>query len=154
MASTKPTNLEETAELRNEGGSDVFTSTRHVNSNVSECKIKSKSSFLLHIFFSFHDKKVESTSDFKLKFWSNDDAPLIRPLLKTEPYIAPNKVQTSIGINHHQMDGYGGIACERITKISGRSSMQWMAGYAALIVSGGALFALLVKFKQPKKSSS
>ena len=82
-----------------------------------------------------------------MNFWSNDDAPIIRPLLKTEPHSAP-KVQTSIGVNHHQLDGYGGIACQKVTKISGRTSKQWMMGYAALILGGSAFFAALLKFKE------
>lgn len=83
-----------------------------------------------------------------MKFWSNDDAPLIRPLLKTEV----KKPMISVGVNSHQMDGYGGIACERVTKITGRSSRQWMLGYTALILSGSAVFALLLKYKQKSKS--
>lgn len=84
-----------------------------------------------------------------MKFWSNDDAPLIRPLLKTEPYSAPpkNHVEVSMGVNHHQLDGYGGIACKKVTTISGRTSKQWLSGFAALILSGSAVFALLVKYK-------
>ena len=94
---------------------------------------------------------LQNDTSFKLNFWSNDDSPLIRPLLKTEPYSAP-RVETSKGINTHQMDGYGGIACERITRISGRSGGQWLAGYALIILSGSAVFAMLTKFKDNKRS--
>merc|ERR1711997_33658 len=112
-------------ELRGEGGSDVFSSTRHVNPNANY-----------------------SSNDFKMKFWSNDDAPIIRPLLKTQPSSVAKEI--SMGVNHNQADGYGGIACKKITKISGRSQKQWIAAYAALILSGTAVFGLLVKYKKPK----
>merc|ERR1712129_384888 len=112
-------------ELRGEGGSDVFSTTRHVNPNANY-----------------------SSDEFKMKFWSNDDAPIIRPLLKTQPSSVSKEI--SMGVNHNQADGYGGIACKKITKISGRSQKQWMAAYAALIFSGTAVFGLLVKYKKPK----
>ena len=83
-----------------------------------------------------------------MKFWSNDDAPIIRPLLKTQPSSVAKEI--SMGVNHSQADGYGGIACQKVTKISGRSQKQWMAAYAALILSGTAIFGLLVKYKKPK----
>lgn len=95
--------------------------------------------------------QTQNTRDFKMKFWSNDDAPIIRPLLKTEPSSMP-RTEISMGVNNHKPDGYGGIACERITKISGRTGKQWLAGYAALILGSSALFAALLKFKQTKKS--
>merc|ERR1712086_144850 len=83
--------------LRGEGGSDVFSSTRHVNPNATQ-----------------------ASNDFKMKFWSNDDSPIIRPLLKTQPHSNTFKPEISMGVNHDQADGYGGIACKKITKISGR----------------------------------
>ena len=88
-----------------------------------------------------------------MNFWSNDDAPMIRPLLKTEPSSVSRPKEISLGINNHKPDGYGGIACERITKISGRSGTQWMAGYAALILGGAAVFGALLKYKSnsPRK---
>merc|ERR1712062_853525 len=92
-----------------------------------------------------------NTKDFKMKFWSNDDAPIIRPLLKTEPSSMP-RTEISMGVNSHKPDGYGGIACERVTKISGRTSKQWLAGYAVLILGAAGLSAALLKFKQTKKS--
>merc|ERR1712212_202734 len=113
--------------FRGEGGSDVFSSTRHVNPNATQ-----------------------ASNDFKMKFWSNDDSPIIRPLLKTQPHSNTFKPEISMGVNHDQADGYGGIACKKITKISGRTSRQWMGAYAALILSGSAIFGLLVKYKKPK----
>ena len=38
MSNVKPSNVDEVKELRNEGGSDVFTSTRHVNPNAVSFK--------------------------------------------------------------------------------------------------------------------
>ena len=64
--------------------------------------------------------------NFKLKFWSEDDSPpnWIRPNLKSES----NRPQVSMGVNTRILDGYGGIACERITKISKRSMLQTYLG--------------------------
>jgi len=139
-------------ELRGEGGSDVFSSTRHVNPNANQAEHsagernfwkKEKDSV------KFPDSRSNySSNDFKMKFWSNDDAPIIRPLLKTQPSSVAKEI--SMGVNHNQADGYGGIACKKITKISGRSQKQWIAAYAALILSGTAVFGLLVKYKKPK----
>ena len=84
-----------------------------------------------------------------MKFFTQDDAPIIRPLLKTKP----TGPQVSMGVNTRIFDGYGGIACERVTKVSGRSSFQTMAGFGLIILSGTALCALLVHFKAPKKSN-
>ena len=83
-----------------------------------------------------------------MKFFTQDDAPIIRPLLKSKP----TGPQVSMGVNTRIFDGYGGIACERVTKVSGRSSFQTMAGFGLIILSGTALCALLVHFKAPKKS--
>merc|ERR1712129_267295 len=113
-------------ELRGEGGSDVFSTTRHVNPNANQAEHRAG----------------------ERNFWKNDDAPIIRPLLKTQPSSVSKEI--SMGVNHNQADGYGGIACKKITKISGRSQKQWMAAYAALIFSGTAVFGLLVKYKKPK----
>jgi len=124
MSGQQAPNVRELSELQGEGGSDVFTSTRHVNNT------------------------NQGSSDFKLKFFTQDDAPIIRPLLKTKP-AGP---QVSMGVNTRIFDGYGGIACERVTKVSGRSSFQTMAGFGLIILSGTALCALLVHFKAPKKS--
>ena len=88
-----------------------------------------------------------------MNFWSNDDAPLIRPLLRTEPVGMPRK-EISVGINNHKPDGYGGIACERVTKISGRTGLQHMAGYAALVLGAGAVFAALLKFKDKSRKKN
>merc|ERR1711976_112035 len=122
----KETKINMKEALRGEGGSDVFSSTRHVNPNATQ-----------------------ASNEFKMKFWSTDDAPLIRPLLRTQPH-SLKKPEITMGVNQHHADGYGGIACERITKISGRTSQQWMAAYAALILGGSAIFGLLVKYRKPK----
>ena len=113
-----------------------------VGQNISLCH-------LTNIFFV--QLQGPNTKDFKMKFWSNDDAPIIRPLLKTEPSSMP-RTEISMGVNSHKPDGYGGIACERVTKISGRTSKQWLAGYAVLILGAAGLSAALLKFKQTKKS--
>ena len=89
-----------------------------------------------------------ASNDYKMKFWSNGDSPVIRPLLKTQPQRPQTEI--SMGVNQPQADGYGGIACKKVTKISGRTSKQWMAAYAALILGGSAVFGLLVKYKKPK----
>merc|ERR1712062_196463 len=108
MAGQNSPNLREISELQNEGGSDVFTSTRHINN-------------------------TENNSDYKLKFWTQDDAPIIRPLFKPE--------------------GYGGAGCERVTKLGARTTKQTYLGYGLLVLGSATVCALLVKMKQPKKSS-
>ena len=140
--------MEELKELHGEGGSDVFTSTRHVNPNAVSWSKYFSLSFDEYFFV---QSQGPNTKDFKMKFWSNDDAPIIRPLLKTEPSSMP-RTEISMGVNNHKPDGYGGIACERVTKISGRTSKQWLAGYAVLILGAAGLSAALLKFKQTKKS--
>jgi len=144
-------------ELRGEGGSDVFSTTRHVNPNANQAEHsagernwwkKEKDTDKSRDSRANSQNLNYSSNEFKMKFWSNDDAPIIRPLLKTQPSSVSKEI--SMGVNHNQADGYGGIACKKITKISGRSQKQWMAAYAALILSGTAVFGLLVKYKKPK----
>jgi len=132
MAGQNSPNLREISELQNEGGSDVFTSTRHINN-------------------------TENNSDYKLKFWTQDDAPIIRPLLKTER--TTNRLQhgkpaeISMGVNSFKPDGYGGAGCERVTKLGARTTRQTYLGYGLLVLGSATVCALLVKMKQPKKSS-
>ena len=92
-------------------------------------------------------------SDYKLKFWTQDDAPIIRPLLKTETNTLRGKpAEISMGVNNFKPDGYGGIACERVTKLGARTAKQTYLGYGLLVLGSATLCALLVKMKQPKKS--
>jgi hypothetical protein len=103
-----------------------------------------------HIFF----QKKTSSKAFKMNFWSTDDAPLIRPILKPELSKSPKSQQptaTMLSMSSRTLDGYGGIACERITTISGRTGRQWLAGYATIILGASAVFALLLKFKDNSK---
>merc|ERR1711936_496342 len=98
MTGQSSPNLREISELQNEGGSDVFTSTSHINN-------------------------TQNNSDYKLKFWTQDDAPIIRPLLKTETNRLQGKpAEISMGVNNFKPDGYGGIACERVTKLGARTT--------------------------------
>ncbi len=134
--------------LQSEGGSDVFSSTRHVNNVVSR---RSKSRNLEMSFFSFFSLQDDPNSNkFKTHIWSNDDAPLVRPLLKTEPYQHP-----PIGVSSMKtkvLDGYGGEGCERITLLASRTGRQWFLGYAAVIIGASTFCALLLKLKKPKKA--
>merc|ERR1712217_756977 len=144
ISSIKPaTNMKEA--LRGEGGSDVFSSNRHVNPNANQAEHSAGE----RNFWRNEKQSTQASNEFKMKFWSNDDSPLIRPLLRTEPH-SIKRPEITMGVNQHHADGYGGIACERITKISGRTSRQWMAAYAALILGGSAIFGLLVKYRKPK----
>eukprot|EP00088_Acartia_fossae_P053859 TRINITY_DN6150_c0_g1_i3.p1 TRINITY_DN6150_c0_g1~~TRINITY_DN6150_c0_g1_i3.p1 ORF type:complete len:160 (+),score=34.14 TRINITY_DN6150_c0_g1_i3:185-664(+) len=104
MFNTKPLNAEEMEDLRGEGGSDVFTSNRH--------------------------RILNNEPEFKMKFWSNDDAPVIRPLHRpVEVYSAqPTRA----------LDGYGGQACEKVTALKLRNNLQWMK-HACALAAGGAL---------------
>merc|ERR1712066_405255 len=77
-------NIQEMGELRGEGGSDVFTSTRHVNNS------------------------PESSHAFKIRFWSNDDSPLIRPILNKSVYAAPPVDMSPMESPKMVADGYGG----------------------------------------------
>ena len=114
MAGQNSPNLREISELQNEGGSDVFTSTRHINNtenvrpifqyirlhvdvmlNTIEVCSRGRIKFFpwctyTYVFSCHYIKKnsklysLFQNSDYKLKFWTQDDAPIIRPLLKTE----------------------------------------------------------------------
>jgi len=107
MFNKKSLNKAEMDSLQGEGGSDVFTSDRHRILN-------------------------NQTSEFnKLKFWSNDDAPVIRPLHRpVEVYSAPRA-----------LDGYGGEGCEKVTSLKLRNNLQWMKHACGLAAGGAVVFA-------------
>ena len=187
MAGQNSPNLREISELQNEGGSDVFTSTRHINNTenvrpifqyirlhvdvmLNRTEVCSRGRIKLFPWctytyvFSCHYIKKNSklyslfqNSDYKLKFWTQDDAPIIRPLLKTER--TTNRLQhgkpaeISMGVNSFKPDGYGGAGCERVTKLGARTTRQTYLGYGLLVLGSATVCALLVKMKQPKKSS-
>lgn len=112
-------NSSELSRLKSEGGSDVFSTSRHINPNAAR-----------------------SNYEFKLNFWSQDDSPIVRLLLKREPELMGT-------IYTQRYDGYGGIACEKITPMMARSAFHKVA----IIASGVAFFALLVKFKGGSKTT-
>ena len=87
--------------------------------------------------------QIKNLRNVKLKFWSQDDSPSI---LKSES-------QVSMGVNTKIFDGYGGISCEKVTKISARTPLHTLLGYSFLILSGAGLCAFLVQFKEPKNKS-
>lgn len=104
MFNKKSLNAMEVSDLQGEGGSDVFTSNRH--------------------------RILNNESEFKIKFWSGDDSPVIRPLHRpVEVYSAPSK---------RTLDGFGGEGCEKVTSLKLRSNFQW-ARHAFGLAAGGAL---------------
>lgn len=116
----KSLNKAEMESLHGEGGSDVFTSNRHRILN-------------------------NETSDFKLKFWSNDDAPVIRPLHRpVEVYSAPRAPV---------LDGYGGEGCEKVTSLKLRNNFAWMKQACGLAAAGAVVFAGICycKGEDPRK---
>ncbi|TRY76519.1 hypothetical protein TCAL_10941 [Tigriopus californicus] len=118
------------ATLGGEGGSDAFSSTRHV----------------------FNTPARSST--FKMNFWSRDDAPVIRPVLQPELY---KSATIPVGLNPRRpqfFDGYGGEACEKITKLNRRSFAQWIGSAVAVVAGGGAVFAMLWYIKGQKKNNA
>ena len=58
-----------------------------------------------------------------------------------------------MGVNTFKPDGYGGEGCERVTKLGLRTMRKTYLGYGLLVLGSATLCALLVKMKQPKKSS-
>ena len=58
-----------------------------------------------------------------------------------------------MGVNTFKPDGYGGQGCERVTILGTRTIKQTYLGYGLLVLGSATLCALLVKMKQPKKSS-
>merc|ERR1711973_965382 len=123
-------NISEMNELRGEGGSDVFTSTRHVNSTPEA-----------------------SSKAFKMKFWSNDDSPLIRPILDKSVYRAPPTLPASMSAPRIAADGYGGAGCERVTVLSIRANLARYANFGAITVAGLLVFGALVYIKDPNKTN-
>jgi len=130
VTARKPVNLQEAEELQGEGGSDVFTSTRHINNS------------------------PESSKAFKMKFWSNDDSPLIRPILNKEVYRAPQVVMAPMESPKMYADGYGGAGCEKVTKLNLRTNAARMANVAGLCAAGLAVFATLILIKKPQQTTS
>jgi len=131
MAQPNPSNIEEMKELRGEGGSDVFTSTRHIN-NTPE----------------------QTSNAFKMKFWSTDDAPLIRPILNKSVYMAPPVAMSPMESPKLYADGYGGAGCEKVTKLSRRTLFAKAANVVALCVAGLSVFGALVYLKKPVKQDT
>lgn len=93
------------------------------------------------------------SSTFKLNFWSRDDAPVIRPVLQPELY---KSATIPVGFNPRRpqfFDGYGGEACEKITKLNRRSFAQWIGSAVAVVAGGGLVFGMLWYLKGPKRSA-
>jgi len=123
-------NIQEMGELRGEGGSDVFTSTRHVNNT------------------------PESSTAFKMRFWSNDDSPLIRPILNKSVYVAPPVDMSPMESPKLVADGYGGAGCEKVTKLTRRTAAAKLMNVAVLAVAGISVFGALLYVKKPTAVSS
>jgi len=131
----RTSNEQELQELQGEGGSDVFTTTRHINYNQHQPADKSF--------------KLE---DFKLKFWSNDDSPVIRPAVLTpkwpKGYNAPVPPKTGDALT------YGTGECERVTVLMARSNYTKFASFVAITLLGTSVFGGLILFKGNKRKNA
>ncbi|XP_023348236.1 uncharacterized protein LOC111716955 [Eurytemora carolleeae] len=116
----KPKNELEAEDMKFEGGSDLFTTNRHTIHN--------------------------SCAEYKVKFWSSDDAPVIRPLLNPRQVYSAPTVRV--------MDGYGGEGCEKVTKLMLRSNNNWIKQSLVLAAGGLAVFAGIVEYKKRKGEAS
>lgn len=125
VTAKKSANIQEMEKLRGEGGSDVFTSTRHINNS------------------------PESSHAFKMRFWSNDDSPLIRPLLNKSVYVAPPVAMSPMESPKMVADGYGGAGCEKVTKLSRRTAAAKLMNVVVLCAAGISVFGILLYVKKP-----
>lgn len=118
----KSINEKELGELQGEGGSDVFTTTRHINHN-----------------------QQQQASAFKLKFWSNDDSPVIRPAVLSpnwpKGYNAPVPPKTGEALQ------YGRAECERVTPLMARSNYTKLGNFLAITCMGALVFSGLLYLK-------
>jgi len=120
-------NIKEMNELRGEGGSDVFTSTRHINNTPDQ----------------------NSSKAFKINFWSNDDSPLIRPILDKSVYRAPPVAMATMESPKMLADGYGGAGCEKVTPLMLRTNFARAVNVLALCAAGLTVFGALLYIKKP-----
>jgi len=109
----KPLNLKEADEMIGEGGSDYFTSNRH----------------------QIHQNQTES--EFRMKFWSGDDSPVIRP---RQVY------------SETTQSGIVGDGCEKVTRLKLRSHMQWVKQAGGLAAAGLLVFAGLTYMNGSKET--
>lgn len=107
--------------LHAEGGSDVFSSNRHVNFN-------------------------QPSTEFKMNLWTKDDAPVIRP------HVMPAQENVNRLVFNHQLDGYGGDGCQRITRLSGRTNPQFFKHVALIMMGGTMVFGALLYLKGGQKN--
>ena len=97
---------------------------------------------------------LQSSNAFKMKFWSNDDSPLIRPILNKEVYRAPQVIMAPMESPKMYADGYGGAGCEKVTKLNMRTNAARVANVAGLCAAGLAVFATLILIKKPSHKAN
>jgi len=126
-------NEQEAAELQGEGGSDVFTTTRHINYNQPETKRSGSSAFQC---------KVDA-----LKFWSNDDSPVIRPAVLSPKW--PKGYNAPIPPKGGEALRYG--ECERVTVLMARSNFTKLGNFLAITCLGALVFGGILALKGSNK---
>jgi len=130
--SSKSHNEAEVQSLQGEGGSDVFTTTRHINNPNQQ-------------------QQIDRSNFSKLKFWSNDDSPVIRPAVLTpkwpKGYNAPVPPKAGVALSH------GTGECERVTVLMARSNYSKIANFVVLTILGASVFGGLILIKGKKENS-
>jgi len=89
-----------------------------------------------------------------MKFWSNDDSPLIRPILDRSVYKAPPVLPSAMGAPRIAADGYGGAGCERVTTLNIRTNLARYMNFIAITAGGLAVFGALVLLKKPHETAA
>ena len=86
-----------------------------------------------------------------MKFWSNDDSPVIRPAVLTpkwpKGYRAPVPPKAGAALIH------GTGECERVTVLMARSNYSKIANFVVLTILGASVFGGLILIKGKKENS-
>ena len=101
------------------------------------------------MFFLFY--QIDKANFSKLKFWSNDDSPVIRPAVLTpkwpKGYSAPVPPKAGAALSH------GTGECERVTVLMARSNYSKIANFVVLTILGASVFGGLILIKGKKENS-
>merc|ERR1712241_355129 len=95
--------------------------------------------------------QIDRSNFSKLKFWSNDDSPVIRPAVLTpkwpKGYNAPVPPKAGVALSH------GTGECERVTVLMARSNYSKLANFVVLTILGASVFGGLILIKGKKENS-
>ena len=101
------------------------------------------------MFFLFY--QIDRSNFSKLKFWSNDDSPVIRPAVLTpkwpKGYNAPVPPKAGVALSQ------GTGECERVTVLMARSNYSKIANFVVLTILGASVFGGLILIKGKKENS-